>query len=165
VTEGFLPCLPPHFGYLLLRGKPGLGARMAGRFAKLPAGIQASIVETNRDSARKAEGPRPRPGPWKDRRLVISRSAALSPCPPEISKYLPLFIVLKSDPSFFCKTFNYLNSFIIHKKGGPFQSSRRTAISSQPGNLTHRTQSAQILWGRAALSTTLNPNLRKKSGL
>jgi len=69
---------------------------MAGRFAKFPTGIQAAIVETKGDSARKAESLRPRRIPRKDRRLVILRSAALSPCPAETSKYLPPFIILKS---------------------------------------------------------------------
>ena len=86
---------PLHFEYLFLRGKLGLGTGMAVRFAKAPAGIYAFIVETKRDSAK--EGGWPRLVPWKDHRLVISRSAALSPCPAETSKYLTPFIFLKSE--------------------------------------------------------------------
>jgi len=52
-----LPLAPLHFGYLLLRGKLGLGTGMAVRFAKAPAGIYAFIFETKRDSAK--EGGRP----------------------------------------------------------------------------------------------------------
>jgi hypothetical protein len=86
---------PLHFEYLFLRGKLGLGTGMAVRFAKAPAGIYAFIVETKRDSAK--EGGWPRLVPWKDHRLVISRSAALSPCLAETSKYLTPFIFLKSE--------------------------------------------------------------------
>jgi hypothetical protein len=46
---------------------------------------------------RKAAGLRPRLVTWKDHCLVISRSAALSPCPAETSKCLTPFIFLKSE--------------------------------------------------------------------
>jgi hypothetical protein len=54
---------------------------MATRFAKAPPGILAFIGETKGFPQREAEGLRPRLDPWKDHRLVVSRSAALSPGP------------------------------------------------------------------------------------
>ena len=70
-----------HFRYFPLRGKLGLGTGMAARFAKAPAGILASIGETKGFPQREAEGLKPRLFPWKNHRLVVSQSAALSPCP------------------------------------------------------------------------------------
>jgi hypothetical protein len=58
-----------------------LGPGMATRFAKAPAGITAFLGETNGFPQKEAESLRPRLGPGKDHRLVISRSAALSPGP------------------------------------------------------------------------------------
>ena len=46
---------------------------------------------------RKAEGPRPRPVPWKDHRLVVSQSAALSPCPAGTSECLTPLGFLKNE--------------------------------------------------------------------
>jgi hypothetical protein len=54
---------------------------MATPFAKAPAGIIAFLGETTGFPRREAEGLRPRLDPWKDHRLVVSRSAALSPGP------------------------------------------------------------------------------------
>jgi hypothetical protein len=54
---------------------------MAARFAKAPAGISPFIGETKRFPQREAEGLKPRLFPWKNHRLVVSQSAALSPCP------------------------------------------------------------------------------------
>jgi hypothetical protein len=54
---------------------------MAPRFAKAPAGILAFSGETKGFPQREAEGLRPRLFPWKNHRLVVSQSAALSPCP------------------------------------------------------------------------------------
>jgi len=53
---------------------------MAARFAKAPAATFIFICETQRDSAKGGGDLRPRLFPWKDHRLVVSRSAALSPC-------------------------------------------------------------------------------------
>jgi hypothetical protein len=58
-----------------------MGAGMAMRFAKAPAGIYDFIGKTNRVSAREGGRPAARRVLWKDPRLLISRSAALSPCP------------------------------------------------------------------------------------
>jgi hypothetical protein len=89
---------------------------MAVRFAKAPAGIYAFIVETKRDSAK--EGGWPRLVPRKDHRLVISRSAALSPCPAETSKYLTPFIFLKSEggQAFGQEGIGHRNEFFDGKK-------------------------------------------------
>jgi hypothetical protein len=54
---------------------------MATRFAKAPAGILAFIGETKGFPQREAEGLKPRLFPWKNHRLVVSQSAALSPGP------------------------------------------------------------------------------------
>jgi len=54
---------------------------MAARFAKARAGISACSGETKGFPQREAEGLRPRLFAWKNHRLVVSRSAALSPCP------------------------------------------------------------------------------------
>jgi hypothetical protein len=54
---------------------------MATQFAKAPAGILTFLGETTGFPQREAEGLRPRLDPGKDHRLVISRSAALSPGP------------------------------------------------------------------------------------
>jgi hypothetical protein len=54
---------------------------MATRFEKAPAGILAFLGETKGFPQREAEGLRPRLFPWKNRRLVVSQRAALSPCP------------------------------------------------------------------------------------
>ena len=54
---------------------------MAARFAKAPAGILAFIGETKGFPQREAEGLRSPPDPLEKPRLVVSRSAALSPCP------------------------------------------------------------------------------------
>jgi hypothetical protein len=54
---------------------------MAARFAKAPAGILAFSGETKGFPQREAEGLRPRLFPWKNHRLGVSQSAALSPRP------------------------------------------------------------------------------------
>ncbi len=74
--------MPTSLLRFIFEGKLGLGPGMATRFAKAPAGITAFIGETNGFTQREAEGRRPRLDPWKDHRLVVSRSAALSsgPC-------------------------------------------------------------------------------------
>jgi hypothetical protein len=54
---------------------------MAARFAKAPAGISAFLGETKGFPQREAEGLKPRLIPWKNHRLVVSQSAALSPGP------------------------------------------------------------------------------------
>jgi len=54
---------------------------MAKRFAKAPAGIFVFIHGTKGFPQREAEGRRPRLTPWKDQRLVVSRSAVLPPRP------------------------------------------------------------------------------------
>ena len=92
-TEG-LP-LALHFRSLFLRGELGLGAGAAPRFAKAPAGILLSFAKPKGFPQREAEGLRPRLIPWKDQRLVVSRSAALSPRPCRSSEV--------SDPLMFLK--------------------------------------------------------------
>ena len=52
-------------------------------------GSTPSSVKTKGIPQRKAEGLRPRLVPWKNRRLVISRSAALSPCPADFEVSIP----------------------------------------------------------------------------
>jgi hypothetical protein len=54
---------------------------MAVRFAKAPAGISPFIGETKGFPQREAEGLKPRLFPWKNHRLVVSQSAALSSGP------------------------------------------------------------------------------------
>jgi hypothetical protein len=54
---------------------------VATRFAKAPAGILAFSGGTKGFPQREAEGLKPRLFPWKNHRLVISPSAALSPRP------------------------------------------------------------------------------------
>jgi hypothetical protein len=67
---------------------------MATRFAKAPAGILAFSGETKGFPQREAEGLTPRLFPWKNHRLAVSQSAALSPGPSgdfEVSDSLVLF--------------------------------------------------------------------------
>jgi hypothetical protein len=54
---------------------------MAARFAKAPAGILAFIGETKGFPQREAKACGLRLILWKNHRLVVSRSVALSPCP------------------------------------------------------------------------------------
>ena len=73
-------CLPSLLRFIF-EGKLGLGPGMATRFAKAPAGISAFLGETKGFPQREAEGLKPRLFPWKNHRLVVSQSAALSPGP------------------------------------------------------------------------------------
>jgi hypothetical protein len=69
---------------------------MAAQFSEAPAGNPPFLYESNEAPQREAEGLRPRPGPWKDHRLVVPRNAALSPRParhPEITD--PLIFLKK----------------------------------------------------------------------
>jgi len=75
------PCPPGSLLIFAFEGKLGLGAGMATRSAKAPAGILAFSGETKGFPQREAEGLKPRLFPWKNHRLVVSQSAALSPCP------------------------------------------------------------------------------------
>jgi hypothetical protein len=70
---------------------------MAMRFAKAPAGISAFSGETKGFPQREAEGLRPRLFPWKNHRLVVSQSAALSPGPEGTSKDPIPLCLLKSE--------------------------------------------------------------------
>jgi len=89
IFNGILFLAPFTFG-ICFKGKAWSGHGDGDAIAKAPAGICACIGETKGFPQRKAEGLRPRLVPWKDHRLVISRSAALSPCPGGLRRIRPL---------------------------------------------------------------------------
>jgi hypothetical protein len=108
--------LPPFALGICFCGESSDRARgWRGDLRKHRPGSTLSSMEPKGIPQRKAAGLRPRLVPWKDHRLVISRSAALSPCPAATSKSLTPFILFKKEGKFYLsltsrKQANY-NSF------------------------------------------------------
>ena len=73
--------LPPSLLIFAFEGKTWTGHGDGGAICESTAGILPFIGETKGVPQREAEGLRPPPDPLENHRLVVSRSAALSPCP------------------------------------------------------------------------------------
>jgi len=74
-----------------------LGAGTAARFAEAPAGKSAPPGEPKGFPQREAEGLWPRPNRWKDQRLVVPRSAPLSPRSSRREKMADPFVFMKNE--------------------------------------------------------------------